>query len=234
MAPPPRKRSKTTERPEEITFDNSARAEYLTGFHKRKQARIKHAQEQAVKREKEERVAQRKELRQQRKEDLERHVAEVNRMLKEANPDLQSSSDDEGDEGGEWNGIEEGGEEQKHEDVVDREEEYVDEDKYTTVTVETVDIDRDGFKKRPAGDEDDEEDGEDEDVEGRDATNEAGGEADAKKANGKRVWTKERPKTDKPKKKKFRYESKAERKVTRDKQKAKSRTQAQARKAKGK
>ncbi|KAL1636162.1 hypothetical protein SLS58_009930 [Diplodia intermedia] len=234
MAPPPRKRSKTAERPEEITFDNSARAEYLTGFHKRKQARIKHAQEQAVKREKEERVAQRKELRQQRKEDLERHVAEVNRMLKEANPDLQSSSDNEDDEEGEWNGIEEVGEGQKHDDVVDREEEYVDEDKYTTVTVETVDIDRDGFRKRHADDDEDENEV-DGDSEGRGATNEAGSKADGQKANGKRVWTKENPKSDKPKKKKkFRYESKAERKVTRDKQKAKSRTQAQARKTRGK
>lgn len=61
MAPPPRKRAKT-DRPEEIKFDDTARADYLTGFHKRKQARIKHAQEQAAKREKEERIAQRKEV----------------------------------------------------------------------------------------------------------------------------------------------------------------------------
>ena len=62
MAPPPRKRAKT-ERVEEITFDDAARSEYLTGFHKRKQARIKHAQEQAAQREKEERIVQRKEVR---------------------------------------------------------------------------------------------------------------------------------------------------------------------------
>lgn len=168
-------------------------------------------------------------LRQQRKEDLERHVAEVNRMLRQANPDLESSSDDEG----EWNGIEDGDGGQKQE-VVDHEEEYVDEDKYTTVTVETVDIDRDGFKTKHTGDEDGDEDQEDEeDEEGQ----EAGKEAEEKaKAKGKRVWTAEKPKSDKPKrkKKKFRYESKTERKVTRDKQKAKNRTQAQARKARGK
>lgn len=49
----------------------------------------------------------------------------------------------------------------------------------------------------------------------------------------KRVWTKERPKnaTQRPKqkKKKFRYESKAERKMTRFKQKSKNSRQAKAR-----
>lgn len=168
-------------------------------------------------------------LRQQRKEDLERHVAEVNRMLRQANPDLESSSDDEG----EWNGIEDGDGGQTQE-VVDHEEEYVDEDKYTTVTVETVDIDRDGFKTKRTWDEDGDEDQEDEeDEEGREAGKEAEGKV---KAKGKRVWTAEKPKSDKPKrkKKKFRYESKTERKVTRDKQKAKNRTQAEARKARGK
>jgi ribosomal RNA-processing protein 17 len=49
--------------------------------------------------------------------------------------------------------------------------------------------------------------------------------------NGKRIWTKERPKTEWPKKKKkkFRYESKADRKVTRYKEGAKKRKQKEAR-----
>jgi ribosomal RNA-processing protein 17 len=38
----------------EITFDDSARSEYLTGFHKRKVARIKQGQELAVKKGREE------------------------------------------------------------------------------------------------------------------------------------------------------------------------------------
>ena len=58
----------------------------------------------------------------------------------------------------------------------------------------------------------------------------------AKTANGKRVWTKEKPKSAKakPKKKKekFRYESKAERKFTREKQRSKNRAQAERRKGK--
>ena len=37
----------------ELTFDTDARQDYLTGFHKRKLARIKHARESAAKMEKE-------------------------------------------------------------------------------------------------------------------------------------------------------------------------------------
>ena len=50
-------------------------------------------------------------------------------------------------------------------------------------------------------------------------------------ANGKRIWTKERPRTEWPKKKKkkFRYESKADRKVTRMKEGAKKRKAREAR-----
>lgn len=45
---------------EEITFNFNEREEYLTGFHKRKLQRIKHAKEEALKREREEKVANRK------------------------------------------------------------------------------------------------------------------------------------------------------------------------------
>lgn len=62
MAPPSKKRKTNSSAPAEITFDFSAREEYLTGFHKRKQARIKHAQEQAAKQEKEERLRLRKQV----------------------------------------------------------------------------------------------------------------------------------------------------------------------------
>jgi ribosomal RNA-processing protein 17 len=101
---------------------------------------------------------------------------------------------------------------------VNQEDEYIDEDKYTTVTIESVGISRDGFEK---------------------AGVDEGGDADQDKENGvdggrnKRVWTKEKPKTNRPtiRKKKFRYESKADRKTTRMKQGAKNRAQAQARKS---
>ena len=59
MVPPPKRRKKTSAI-EEISFDFSAREDYLTGFHKRKLQRIKHAQEEAAKKEREERIAARK------------------------------------------------------------------------------------------------------------------------------------------------------------------------------
>lgn len=56
----PRKRRKLTSAIEEIAFDFNAREDYLTGFHKRKLQRIKHAKEEATKKEREERITARK------------------------------------------------------------------------------------------------------------------------------------------------------------------------------
>jgi len=166
-------------------------------------------------------------LRQQRKIDLEKHVEEVNRLVKQANGDIvgldggESSEDDDGEE--EFVGFQDP-------EPIDQEDEYVDEDKYTTVTIESVNISRDGFSK-PGGDE--------EDAVARKAEEKEEGEGvgkDGKKdvqrdENGKRIWTKERPRTEWPKKKKkkFRYESKADRKVTRYKEGAKKRKQKASR-----
>ena len=64
MAPPASKKRKLgVTAPEKIEFDFSAREEYLTGFHKRKLARIKHAQDENAKREKEEKLRFRREVR---------------------------------------------------------------------------------------------------------------------------------------------------------------------------
>ena len=60
MAPAAKRRK--TGQLEEIVFDLAARQDYLTGFHKRKEARKKHAQETAAKIEKEERVQARKQV----------------------------------------------------------------------------------------------------------------------------------------------------------------------------
>ncbi|OCL13339.1 hypothetical protein AOQ84DRAFT_283363 [Glonium stellatum] len=220
MAPPTKRRKISAV--EEITFDPAAREEFLTGFHKRKLARAKHAQEEAAKKEREERVRQRRELRQQRKEDLERHVQEVNALLRKANGDLGEEGEDEEDEAAdgegpeeEWIGFEEPAE-------INREEEYIDEDKYTTVTVETVDISKSGFVKL-------EQSGSDEDSKGREET----AVGSKSQTSNKRIWTKEKPSKDRPKKKKkkFRYESKADRKVTRLKERSKNRDQAKARRS---
>lgn len=60
--PPPSKKRKSTSAVEEVTFDNDARHEYLTGFHKRKQQRIKFAQEQASKQARQEKLDARKQV----------------------------------------------------------------------------------------------------------------------------------------------------------------------------
>lgn len=59
LLPPPSKKRKASSI-EEIAFDNDARHEYLTGFHKRKQQRVKHAQEEAAKRARQEKIESRK------------------------------------------------------------------------------------------------------------------------------------------------------------------------------
>lgn len=58
--PPQRKKRKSTSAIEEISFDFSAREDYLTGFHKRKLQRIKQAKEEAAKKDKEDKLAARK------------------------------------------------------------------------------------------------------------------------------------------------------------------------------
>ena len=156
-------------------------------------------------------------LRQQRKVDLEKHVSETNRLMRLANGDIPSESESEPDSDSEdpltgdavFTGFD---------DPINESAEYIDEDKYTTVTVETVNINRVGFS-RP---------GEEEAELRKEAALREEKEKEEKK---KRVWTKERPKTDRPKKKKvkFRYETKAERKVERMKQGMKKKKLAEKR-----
>ncbi|KAJ4411083.1 hypothetical protein N0V91_001456 [Didymella pomorum] len=216
-APPPNKKRKIkTVHEEKIDFNPAAREEWLTGFHKRKLERRKHAENENLKKEKEEKLRFRKELREQRKIDLEKHVSETNRLMRLANgdiPDEPSSEDDDEEDPltGEatFTGFD---------DPINLEDEYIDEDKYTTVTVETVGINRTGFS-RPG-----------EEAEELRKEREAREEAE-KEAKKKRVWTKEKPKSDRPKKKKvkFRYETKAERKVERMKQGMKKKKLAEKR-----
>lgn len=63
LLPPPSKKRKIVHSIAEISFDNDARQEYLTGFHKRKQQRIKRAQEEAATRAREEKLETRKQVR---------------------------------------------------------------------------------------------------------------------------------------------------------------------------
>ena len=240
MQPPTKRRKTEPSVVEEINFDTAARQEYLTGFHKRKLQRAKHAREIAEKKVRAERIEERKrvchtyfiwldltlthllQLREERKADLERHVQEVNALLKPvSHTDSEDENAEDSEENTEWEGIEEPTE-------LNHEAEYIDEDRYTTVTVEAMDVTREGLSKPEEGF-----------VPQLGAEGEIGIEESSKlegKPAGKRIWTKEKPKDQsdhpKKKKKKFRYESKAERKFTRVKEKMKNSKQASARREK--
>lgn len=164
-------------------------------------------------------------LREGRKADLEKHVEAVNSMIREADG-LAADSSEEGDEGEEepWDGIKD-----SHDALVDHEDEYMDEDRFTTVTVEAVKVSKDGLQKVVQDEENDSE------VSGIDRpdgephkTTPLQGRTGSEK--GKRIWTKEPPTGPRKRKKKFRYESKAERKVTRHKEKSGNKAKAKARK----
>ncbi|KAG5951284.1 hypothetical protein E4U53_003422 [Claviceps sorghi] len=204
--PPPSKKRKTASTIEEISFDDGAREEYLTGFHKRKLQRIKHAQEEAAKRAREEKLESRKQIREERRREVAEHVETVNRMLRESG--AVSAEVDEGDDGSgsddadEWDGFPD----KPDLDIVDHEEEYVDEDRYTTVTVESVCVSRDGLN-RPGID--------DEAVEQARKRRAEAERQEAEAKDKKPLWQKK-------KKKKFRYETKLERQLTDRKQRIKS------------
>lgn len=157
----------------------------------------------------------------------------INAIMKKQQ-DGGSEEDDEEDEEA-WEGIDgdvergsvaakPGGPIEGHED------EYVDEDRYTTVTVEPMTLQSDEEQ------EDEKDDGlEVEGGDGNAITSKDGSNADGRQADGskkKRVWTKTKPPSDKkkPKKTKFRYESKADRKSIRTRQSLKNKAAARARK----
>ncbi|KAL8924386.1 MAG: hypothetical protein Q9172_002733 [Xanthocarpia lactea] len=219
---PIKKRRKGEPAIEEITFNFDDREEYLTGFHKRKLQRIKHAKEEALKKEREEKVANRKVLRETRKADLEKHVEAVNTAVRNAENAFEKSESS-NDDGESLDEVVERLE-------VDREDDYLDEDKHTVVTVEAVDVSHEGLqKKQDVSDE-----------EGNDplATTKAelvpGKSPNGKVEAGKRDQRTNQGVTNRPKKKKkkFRYESKAERKVTRIKERSGGRAKAKERRSK--
>ncbi|KAK0720507.1 nucleolar protein 12-domain-containing protein [Lasiosphaeris hirsuta] len=192
---------------EEISFDKEARTEYLSGFRKRKLARIKEAQAIAAVQAREEKIQVRKQVRDERKQAVEDHVQMVHRLLREAREagaDEHLKNKDDSDE--EWGGLDD---QVAPEPPLDMEEEYIDEDRYTTVTVEAVSVDRDGLHKPEAEPE------ENEDGAATEGSAKPGdGEGEAEKKGGKE-WPK------KKKKKAFRYENKFERKLEQTKQRAK-------------
>jgi ribosomal RNA-processing protein 17 len=125
---------------------------------------------------------------------------------------LQDSESDDGNDGlggEEWQGFEDP-------PPVDYEAEYIDEDKYTTVTVEEMGLSRDELQAEDAKRYGDSE------KEGKSSNENADESTNIKKKLPG-------PKKPKQKKKKFRYESKAERKITTRKERTGNRKQAKAR-----
>lgn len=143
-------------------------------------------------------------------------------MIREADGDLDSS--EEGDEGEEkpWDGIKD-----NSDPLVDHEDEYMDEDRFTTVTVEAVDVSKDGLQKAAQHEEYESEASGTESHDGK-KTSALHGRAGSEQA--KRIWTKEPLSGPRKRKKKFRYETKAERKATRYKEKLGNKAKAKARK----
>lgn len=132
----------------------------------------------------------------------------VQKLLREAeqagqDEEVQPETDDE-----EWTGIPDTVPEEL---PVDMEEEYIDEDRYTTVTVETVTLDRDGLHKivgaMVTG-------GEEEQV---DASDQHKKSSSGRESKAQKDRSADRPK----KKKKFRYETKVERRISERKQRMK-------------
>ena len=109
----------------------------------------------------------------------------------------------------------------------DLEAEYPDEDRYTTVTVETVEVSRDGLYKTR----------EDEvlgsDGEGiQEIAPESKSAARGRRPGGTPMLSKARSLDPKRKKRKFKYESKTERKMTRHKERSKNSARAKVRRSK--
>ncbi|RYP24509.1 hypothetical protein DL765_000529 [Monosporascus sp. GIB2] len=212
LGPPPKKR-KASHAVEEIKFDAGARDEYLTGFHKRKVQRAKRAQEEAAKKARQEKIDLRRQLREERKKEIEEHVQHVTSILKQV--ERAGYIDEEEvvsgeEEGGEWGGFED----VPAAETLDHEEEYVDEDRFTTVTVESVNVSRDGLVK-PTEEESDEEGGE-------------GLQGTAKQGDESTSGGTDRTLKPKKKKQKFRYETKVERQQNQRREKARKRRKAAA------
>ena len=153
---------------------------------------------------------------------MEKHIAEVNSFAQHTEGAASNNSN-----------VEDGPEEVNEQTEglsgvfeADHEAEYLEEDRQITVTVEAVDISRDGFHKARKELEDDSGAG----AEMIELSQRPLQEGDAK-SNGKDVATKTKTPILKRKQKKFRYESKAERKATRYKQRSKNTAKARARRS---
>ena len=145
-------------------------------------------------------------------------------MIREAHVSSDPGEQEDQAEEESWDGIMD-----NQDPLVDHEDEYMDEDRFTTVTVEAVNVSKDGLQKVVHNEENESEasDTDRPDRKSQRCTASQGRNATEK---GKRIWTKEPPTGLKKRKKKFRYENKEERKVTRYKERCGNKAKARARK----
>lgn len=156
-------------------------------------------------------------MRENRKAELQEHVNAVNAAVKAAEEGVGEHADSDSSRDDSPVGISEPAQ-------IDHEDDFVDEDRHTVVTVETVDVSRDGLHKREDGS-----DGEDDSrAAPDDSTAEPKVTANGRVGKGPRASQKPEQQP-KKRKKKFRYESKAERKTTRFKEKSGGKAKAKAR-----
>lgn len=146
-------------------------------------------------------------MRQERKVEVERHVEAVNRMLRELRRDGSSSADETDNEvlsaAGEWKGFDEA----MPAVDVDHQDEYIDEDRFTTVTVEAIDVSRNGLRTVAKEQRTDDH----QDSESKETSQPTGANIAKVSSNG---ISKRTGHTKSQRSRSFRYESKAERKAT--------------------
>ncbi|KAF9481540.1 hypothetical protein BDN70DRAFT_803314 [Pholiota conissans] len=130
------KRRARRDQVKEVVFDDDARREFLTGFHKRKLAKAEAARAKAKEREKQDRLAARREQRRTLREKALTNASEVEK----AYGAIVDPSDDDDDDEPEWSGI--------GADAV-RDDEYENEETIATVTV-VDDFDPDTIIHGPA------------------------------------------------------------------------------------
>lgn len=134
-------------------------------------------------------------MREDRKKEVEDHVKMVNKLLEESGAIPRTEDDEDEEEDEEWGGFPD----RPNVEMLDHEEEYIDEDRYTTVTVESVSVSRDGLEKSKVL----------EDI--RDVEEKEETAAEQEQAVTSKEDHAAKPKQ---KKKKFRYENKFDRQMT--------------------
>lgn len=138
-------------------------------------------------------------MREDRKKEVEDHVKLVNKLLEESGaiPRTEDDGEEEEDDD-EWGGFPD----RPNVEMLDHEEEYIDEDRYTTVTVESVSVSRDGLEKSKVL----------EDL--RDAEEREAAAKEQEKEQESATTKEGEDAKPKQKKKKFRYENKFDRQMT--------------------